>query len=78
MVSVSTGHEYMGGTRNAGIMSGAADLLGMSVVRGMRGVAGVCEMCLCLGCGGMGVVGGEWMRAWARLWRVYWVSVMSV
>ena len=25
-----------------------ADVLGMSVVRGMRGVGGVCEMCMCL------------------------------
>ena len=28
---MSTGHEYVGGTRGAGIMSSAADWLGMSV-----------------------------------------------
>ena len=28
------------------IASSAADVLGMSVVRGMRGVGGVCEMCM--------------------------------
>ena len=31
-------HEYVGGTRGSGIVSSAADVLGMSVVRGMRGV----------------------------------------
>ena len=34
----------------------AADVQGMSVVRGMRGVGGVCEMCMCL------ARGGEWIR----------------
>ena len=33
---------------NAGIVSRAVDVLGMSLVRGMRGVGGVCEMCMCL------------------------------
>ena len=28
-------------------MSSAADILGMSVVRGMTGVGGVCEMYMC-------------------------------
>ena len=37
------GNEYVGGTRGSGIVSNAADVLGMSVVRGMR-VGGVCEM----------------------------------
>ena len=32
----------MDGTRGSGIVSSAADMLGMSVVRGMRGVGGVC------------------------------------
>ena len=36
-------------------MSSAADVLWMSVVRGMT-VGGVCEMCMCLTRGG---VGGE-------------------
>ena len=33
MVSISTGH--VGGIRGSGIVSSAADVLGMSVVRGM-------------------------------------------
>ena len=41
---VSAGH--VGGTRCPGIVSSAADVLWMSVVRGMRGVGGVCAMCL--------------------------------
>ena len=32
---------YLGGTRGSGIVSSAADVLWMSV---MRGVSGVCEM----------------------------------
>ena len=32
-------------------MSSAADVLWMSVVRGMRGVGGVCEMSICLALG---------------------------
>ena len=43
-------------------MSSAADVLWMSVVRGMRGYGGVCEMCMCLAQGIMGGEGGEWMR----------------
>ena len=55
MVVVSAGH--VGGTRGSGIGRGSiADVLWMSVVRGMRGVGGVCEMCMCLARGG---VGGE-------------------
>ena len=56
MVMVSTGH--VGGTRGSGIVSSAADVLWMSVVRGMRGVGEVREMYMCLARGG---VGGEWM-----------------
>ena len=48
------GNEYVGGTRGSGIVYSAADLLGMSVVRGMRGVGGVCEMCVCLARGSVG------------------------
>ena len=51
---VSAGH--VGGTHCSGIVSSEADVLWMSVVRGMRGVGGVCEMCMCLTLGG---VGGE-------------------
>ena len=40
-------------------VSGAADVLWMSVVRGMRGVGRVCEMYF--GCGGVDGVGGEWV-----------------
>ena len=43
---VSAGH--VGGTPGSGIMSSSADVLGMSVVRGMRGIGRVCEMCMCL------------------------------
>ena len=39
--------------RGSGIVSSAADVLGMSVVRGIRGVDGVCEMCMCLAWGGV-------------------------
>ena len=42
--AVSAEHEYVGGTRGSGIVSSAADMLGMSVVRGMKGVGGMCEM----------------------------------
>ena len=35
-MTVSTGHQYVGGTRGSGIVSGAADVLGM------RGASGVC------------------------------------
>ena len=51
---VSVGH--VGATRGSGIVFSAADVLVMSVVRGMRGVDGVCEMCMCMAWGG---VGGE-------------------
>ena len=55
--------EHVGGTRGSGIVSSAADVLWMSVVRGMRRVGGVCEMCMCLARGGVGGEGGgEWMR----------------
>ena len=46
----------MGGTRGSCIVCSAADVLWMSVGRGVRGVGGVCEMCMCLALGG---VGGE-------------------
>ena len=36
------------GTHGSGIVYSAADVLWMSMVRGMRGVGGVCEMCMCL------------------------------
>ena len=52
---VSAGH--VGGTPGSGIMSSAADVLWMSVVRGMSEV-GICEMCMCLARGG---IGGEGM-----------------
>ena len=50
---------HVGGIRNSGSVSSAADVLGISVVRVMRGVGGVCEMCMCLarGVGGEGVSG---------------------
>ena len=62
VVAVSAGHGYVGGTLGSGIVSGAADVLGMSVVLGMRGVGGVCDMYMCLTQGGVGCDGGEWIR----------------
>ena len=55
---------YMGGTRVSGVLSGAGDVLEMSVV---RGGGGVCDMCKCLARGGVGVVGAEWVTGlvWA-------------
>ena len=40
-------------------MSSAADVIWMSVVRGMRGVGEVCEMCMCLARGRMGGEGAS-------------------
>ena len=57
---VSVGHVE--GTRGPGIVSSAADVLWMSVVRGMIRVGGVCEMCTCLARGGVSGEGGEWIR----------------
>ena len=59
---MSAGHENLGGTRDSGIMSNAADVIEMSVVREMKGVGGVCEMCMCLAPGGVGGDGSEWIR----------------
>ena len=53
---MSAWYEYVGGTRGSCILSYAADLLRICVVRGMKGVGGVCEMCMCLARAG---VGGE-------------------
>ena len=53
MVVVSTGPEYVGGTRSSVIVSIAVDVLGINVVRGMRGVGDVCERCMCLAWGGV-------------------------
>ena len=48
VIVVSAGHKYVGGTSGSGFVSSAAEVLGMSVVRGMREVGGLCEMCMCL------------------------------
>ena len=48
MVGMSAVHKYVGGRRGSGIVSNTADLLGMSVVRGMKGGSGVSEICMCL------------------------------
>ena len=45
---------YVGGTRGSCSVPGAADVLGMSVVREMRGIGGMCKMCMCLDIGGVG------------------------
>ena len=56
VVVVSAWYECVSSRRGSGIVSSAADVQGMSVVRSMTGVGGVCEMCMCLArCG----VGGE-------------------
>ena len=60
VVVVSAGH--VGGTHGSGTVSSAADVIGMSVLRGMKGVGGVCEICMCLARGGVGGEGGEWMK----------------
>ena len=57
---VSAGHVY--GTRGSGIVSSAADVLWMSVLREMIGVGGVCEMCMCLARCGVDREGGAWIR----------------
>ena len=54
---MSAGH--VGGTRGSGIVSSAANVLRMSVVRGMMGVGRVCEMSMCLARGSVGGEGGE-------------------
>ena len=51
VVVVSAGHVC--DTRGSGIVSSAAAVLWISVVRGMRGIGGVCEMCMCLVRGGV-------------------------
>ena len=40
--------SHVGDTRGSGIVSSTADVLWMSVVRGMRGDGEVCEMYMCL------------------------------
>ena len=49
-------------TRGSGIVSSAAGVLWMRVVRGMRGVDGVCEICMCLARRVVGVELVKWMR----------------
>ena len=79
VVVVCAGH--VGGTRGSGIVSSAADVLWVSVVRGMRGVGGVCEMCMGLARGGVGengVSGSEdWVWALPILWEQWecWTCV---
>ena len=43
VVGMRVGNENVGATCRSGIVSNAADVLGMSVVRGMKGVGGVCK-----------------------------------
>ena len=52
----------MGATCGSGILSSAADVLVIRVLRGLTAVNGVCEMCMCLALGDMGGEGGEWIR----------------
>ena len=52
----------MGGTRGSDIVSSAAEVLGMGVVRGIKGNGEVCEMCVCLARGGVGGESCEWIR----------------
>ena len=65
---------HVGGTRGSGIVSSAADMFLMSMVRGMRGVGEVCEMCMCLGFTNHVRTGGIWtcVYVWvAVVWVVY-------
>ena len=55
---MSARHEYVGGTHGSGIVSNAADVLGISLMRGMKGVGVVCEMCMCLARGCVAGGGG--------------------
>ena len=52
---------YVGGSRGSCIVSSAADVLWMSVVRGMRGLGGVFEMCMCLARAVWVEMEGDWM-----------------
>ena len=70
VVVMSAGH--VGGTRGSCIVSSAADVLGMSVVRGMRGVGGVCEICMSLARDGVGGEGVEWMRGIVFFFPILW------
>ena len=56
---MSAGYDCVCGTYGSGIVSNAADVIGMSVVRGEKGIGGVFEMCMYWILGG---VGGEWIR----------------
>ena len=62
MVVVSARH--VGGIRCTCIVSSAADVLGMSMVRRMRGVGGVCVW------GGVGVEGVRGLGLVAVVWVV--------
>ena len=57
VVAVSAGCECMGDTRGSGVVSGAYDVLEMSVVLGVRGVGLVYEKCMWLALGGVEGVG---------------------
>ena len=63
---------HVGCTRGSDIVSDTADVLWMSVVRGMRGVGGVCDMCMCLDRGNVGGEEGEWMRGLVWVLPILW------
>ena len=67
---VSAGH--VGGTRGSSIVSSAADVLWMSVVRGMRGVGGVCVWL-----SAAWVVSGceDWVLALTIRWEQFFLDV---
>ena len=52
---------YLGGTRGSGVLSGAGDVLEMSVV---RGVGRVCDMGMCLARAGWEVLGVSGRQDW--------------
>ena len=52
---------HVSSTHDSDNMSSAADVLGMSVVRGMIAVVGVYHMCMCLARGCVGGKGDEWI-----------------
>ena len=83
-------HEYVSSTHGLGIVSSAADVLEMSVVRAMRGVSvvhgvwtnpvktcGVLAVCLCVWCR-WGVGAGLGSRSGRVVWCYVCVSCESV
>ena len=79
VVAVCAEHEYVCGIRGSSIVSSAADVLWMGVVRVMRVVGGVCKISICLDRGCEGVSGYEnWVWALPILWKQGGVGRVSL